>query len=349
MVRWKDAQKTWVRLSQSLLIRSLNLLPAKQCMTTRLFFATDLHGSDLAFRKFLSAANAYKTKILVLGGDITGKFLVPIEKQSTGTYLAAFLGQNQVVNSERDLEILEKKIADSGSYSFRATTDELVKLNSDPAEINGVFRKQITDRLRRWLALCEQVRALGVEIYATGGNDDEYYVDEILQASKSIINPATEPVQLDDRYEMISCPYGNLTPFKCPRDISEDELRAKIEEETNKVKDFQNAIFNFHVPPVDSSLDRCPKLDTNTNPPTPIVERGEVQMYGAGSLAVRAAIEKCQPLLGLHGHIHESRGITRIGRTLCCNPGSEYSEGIVRGVIVNLDNHKVRSYQLTSG
>jgi len=325
-------------------------MPAIEGMTTRLFFATDLHGSDLAFRKFLNAANAYKTKILVLGGDITGKFLVPIEKQTTGTYITTFLGRKEIVNSEKDLESLEKKIADSGSYSFRITSDELTKINSDPANISNLFRKQISERLREWLKLCEEVKAkLGIEIYATGGNDDEYYVDEILQASKSIVNPATEPVQLNDLYEMISCPYGNITPFKCPRDISEDELHMKIEEVVSMVKDFQNAIFNFHVPPINSNLDRCPKLDTNTNPPTPIVEGGEVLMYGAGSLAVRAAIEKYQPLLGLHGHIHECRGITRIGRTLCCNPGSEYSEGIVRGVIVNLDNKKVRSYQLTSG
>lgn len=319
-------------------------------MTTRLFFATDLHGSDLAFRKFLNAANAYNTKILVLGGDMTGKFLVPIEKQTTGTYIATFVGRKEIVNSEKELEFLEKKIADSGSYSFRTTSDELTKINSDPAGISNLFKKQISERLRSWLALCDEVKAkLGIEIYATGGNDDDYYVDEILRASKSIVNPATEPVQLDGLYEMISCPYGNITPFKCPRDISEDELHTKIEEVVSMVKDFQNALFNFHVPPVDSNLDRCPKLDTRTDPPTAIVERGQVLMYGAGSLAVRTAIEKYQPLLGLHGHIHECRGITRIGRTLCCNPGSEYSEGLVSGVILNLDNKKVRSYQLTNG
>ena len=339
-----------MRLSQSLLIRLLNHLPAIEDMITRLFFATDIHGSDLAFRKFLNAANAYNTKILVLGGDITGKFLMPIEEQTTGTYVATFLGRKETLNSEKDVQVLEKKIADSGSYSFRITSDELQKMSSDPAKINDVFKRQISERLRKWLTLCEEVKMeLGIEIYVTGGNDDEYYVDEILQASKSIVNPATEPVLLNDQYEMISCPYGNITPFKCPRDVSEDELHAKIEEVVSMVKDFQNAIFNFHVPPIDSNLDRCPKLDTSTNPPVAIVERGEVLMYGAGSSSVRDAIEKYQPLLGLHGHIHECRGIFRIGRTLCCNPGSEYSEGIVRGVIVNLDNKKVRSYQLTSG
>jgi len=66
-------------------------------------------------------------------------------------------------------------------------------------------------------------------------------------------------------------------------------------------------------------------------------------------VAVREAIEKYKPLLGLHGHIHESRGVVNIGRTLCINPGSEYGEGIIRGAIVDLAKDKVLSYQLTSG
>src|SRR5208337_1384964 len=222
------------------------------------------------------------------------------------TYVATFVGQEKIVDNAKDLESLEKKIADSGSYSFRATSDELAKINSDPANVCNLVKKLISERLREWLKLCEDVKAkLGIEIYATGGNDDEYYVDEILQESKSIVNPATEPVLLDGLYEMISCPYSNMTPWKCPRDISEDELYTKIEEVVSMVKDFQNAIFNFHVPPLDSNLDRCPKLDASTNPPTPIFERGQIVMFGAGSSSVRAAIEKFQPLLGLHGHIHE--------------------------------------------
>ena len=49
-------------------------------------------------------------------------------------------------------------------------------------------------------------------------------------------------------------------------------------------------------------------------------------MIHAGSTAVRASIEKHQPLVGLHGHIHESKGFVTLGRTLCLNPGSEYGK-----------------------
>ena len=77
---------------------------------------------------------------------------------------------------------------------------------------------------------------------------------------------------------------------------------------------------------------------------------GSPVISGVGSSAVRASIEAHQPLLALHGHIHESRGQVRLGRTVSLNPGSEYAEGVLRGVIVTLSRRKgLRGYQLVSG
>jgi Icc-related predicted phosphoesterase len=76
---------------------------------------------------------------------------------------------------------------------------------------------------------------------------------------------------------------------------------------------------------------------------------GDIEMCAAGSTAVRRFIEKYQPLLGLHGHIHEGIGANYIGRTLCINPGSEYAQGILRGVIIVIDNEKIKNYQFVSG
>jgi len=117
----------------------------------------------------------------------------------------------------------------------------------------------------------------------------------------------------------------------------------------NKVPDMTKAIFNFHDPPNDSTLDTCPELDWSTDPPEPIVKAGQIVMHGAGSKSVRKAIEKYQPMLGLHGHIHESRGVVKIGRTTCINPGSEYGEGFLRGCIVNVSAGNVESFQMTNG
>ncbi|MDG6915853.1 MAG: metallophosphoesterase, partial [Nitrososphaerota archaeon] len=76
---------------------------------------------------------------------------------------------------------------------------------------------------------------------------------------------------------------------------------------------------------------------------------GETEMVHVGSTAVRAALERYHPLLALHGHIHESRGVAKLGRTLCANPGSEYAGGVLRGFLADLEGDKVRSYILTSG
>jgi hypothetical protein len=207
------------------------------------------------------------------------------------------------------------------------------------------------ERLQDWVKMAEErLRGTEIRMYVTGGNDDPVLIGSVLRGPfDHIINPEDSVVQLDEDHEMVSSGYSNMTPWKCPRDITEEELGAKIEVAVSQVKDFGNAIFNFHVPPKDSGLDTAPELDTSVDPPKPVAKGGKVIMFGAGSKAVRDAIEKHQPLMGLHGHIHEASGVTHIGRTLCANPGSEYGEGILRGVIINLAKDRVASYQLTQG
>jgi Icc-related predicted phosphoesterase len=67
-----------------------------------------------------------------------------------------------------------------------------------------------------------------------------------------------------------------------------------IEEMAAKIPDMSKAIFNFHDPPKDSTLDTCPMLDWDKDPPEQIVRGGQPVMHGAGSSAVREAIEKYQ-------------------------------------------------------
>ena len=103
---------------------------------------------------------------------------------------------------------------------------------------------------------------------------------------------------------------------------------------------------NFHCPPAETSLDQAPAL---TDDLRPIVFGGRVMTKPVGSTSMRAAIEQHQPLLGLHGHIHESRGAERLGRTLCVNPGSDYGEGILRGAIIEVVNGRVSSHKFVTG
>jgi hypothetical protein len=206
------------------------------------------------------------------------------------------------------------------------------------------------ERLEGWVKLIEEkLRGTDVKVYITGGNDDPYEVETILRSSNFIIDPEGEVVKIDENKEMISSGYSNPTPWKTPREVSEERLKEEIEKMTSKVQDMKNCIFNIHVPPKDSQLDTCPQLDDTVYPPKPVLKEGRLVEFGAGSSSVRAAIEKNQPLLGLFGHIHESRGAIKIGRTVCINPGSEYQEGILRGAIIDLKKDKIADYQLTSG
>jgi Icc-related predicted phosphoesterase len=320
--------------------------------TTTLFFATDVHGSERTFRKFINAGKFYNAQVLVMGGDIIGKMAVPIIKESGGRYRATLQGRTEHFEDEEALKGLRERIGTLGFYSKVLEEDEFRELAADPSRVDAMFHDLARARLESWVDLAEsRLAGTGIKCYITGGNDD--YPD-VLQAlrrpgAEALVPCEGRVVQIDDDHTMISMGFSGPTPWKTPREISDDELGFKIAEMTAQVADPSHCIFNFHDPPIDSTLDTCPLLDWSTDPPTQIVKAGQVVLHGAGSKAVRKAIETHQPMAGLHGHIHEASGAARIGRTLCVNPGSEYGEGVLRGVLLNLAGGKVESYQLTSG
>jgi Icc-related predicted phosphoesterase len=313
----------------------------------RLFFATDVHGSEKCFLKFLNTPQAYKVNTLILGGDITGKVIVPIAKHADGTYTAEFLSSKYTLKSDKELEDLEKKIRFTGYYPYRTTQEEIDVLRKDPAKMDAVFTDVMLDTLRRWMSLAEErLKGKGVKVYMTGGNDDRADVEEVLKSSKYVVDPEGELITLEDGREMISSGWSTPTPWKTPRECTEEELATKLDAMISKVQNMERCVFNLHVPPFDTGLDTCPKLDENLKP---VYAGSEIMTTSGGSATVRKAIEKYQPVLSLHGHIHESRGFIKIGRTLCLNPGSEYTEGMLRGVVVELDDKGVRNYLLTVG
>jgi len=315
---------------------------------TKIFYATDIHGSDRAFRKFTNAGKFYQVEALILGGDLTGKMVVPIVKQSESTYLADFLGNKYVLKTEEEIQALERNISDSGYYPYRTDSEEIDELSKE--KVDQLFLKLMRERLNSWITLIEErLRESGIQVYLTGGNDDPLEIEEILNSSDFVINAQEKVCRIDNYHEMISSGLSNPTPWRTRREVSEEKLAESIEAMVSKVEDVKNCIFNLHSPPKDSQLDICPLLDTSVRPPKPVMKSGQIVTYGAGSVAVKTSIEKYQPLLGLFGHIHESRGVVHIGRTLCINPGSEYSEGILRGAIITLDKGKIRGHQLTSG
>ena len=319
---------------------------------TRLFFATDLHASERTYRKFLNAGKFYDVNVLVMGGDITGKLLIPIIKEKNGHYRATLQGRIEQLATEEELKGLMSRLDVLGFYYRVMDEDEFQAVSADPDAVSRLFNDLARQRLSNWVDLAEERPAgTGIKCFVTGGNDDEPEVLDVMkrESNHSFFACENEVVYVDDDHPMISVGFSTPTPWKTPREVSDEELGSMIEAMIAKLPDLQNAIFNFHDPPVDSSLDTCPMLDWSKDPPEQILQGGQPILFGAGSASIRTAIEKYKPMLGLHGHIHESQSVAKIGRTTCVNPGSEYGEGILRGCLINFLDGEVKGYQMTSG
>jgi Icc-related predicted phosphoesterase len=319
---------------------------------TRLFFATDIHGSERTYRKFINAGKFYEVNVIVMGGDISGKLMIPIIKEGNGNYRATLQGSIRQISTEAELKQLQDTIGLLGFYSQIMEEDEYKQLAAQPEAVNKLFHKLARERLSAWVDLAEtRLKGTGIRCFVTGGNDDDPEVLEALKGAnhESFFGCEGEVVPIDDVHMMASVGFSNPTPWHTPREIPDEKLGEIIEGMCAQVKDFERCIFNFHVPPLDSTLDSCPKLDWETDPPTPIVSGGQIVFAGAGSQSVRNAIQKYQPMLGLHGHIHEAQGMVKIGRTTCINPGSEYGEGVLRGSLVTFSDGVVEGFQMTSG
>ncbi|HEX5147162.1 MAG TPA: hypothetical protein VFV85_09070 [Conexibacter sp.] len=313
----------------------------------RIFFATDIHGSERCFMKFVNAAKAYKVDAVVMGGDITGKLLVPLVAEPDGTFTADVFGQVRVARDETELAELEKTVRQSGSYTIRLPRAEKESLDGRPDAVPELFERAIEETLGRWMAVArERLEPAGIPVFVSAGNDDEPYVEQALTDADYVVCPEGRVTALPDGYEMVSCGWSNRTPFDSPRELTEEELEARVSALCDGVADISRTVFNLHCPPHATSLDSAPQLDEQLRP---VVRGGSMVMTACGSTATRSVIERYQPLLALHGHIHESRAAQKIGKTLCMNPGSEYSEGVLRGAIVELRKGKVKSWQFTVG
>jgi len=314
---------------------------------SKIFFATDIHGSDRCLRKFVNAGKFYGVDAIVMGGDITGKMIVPVVEESGENYSAHLFGRTRTVDAD-GLAGLNKFIADAGFYPHPMTPDEMTAYRDDPAAVQDLFRKLMNETMSRWIDLTEdRLAGTGIQCIFAPGNDDPFFIDDLLSSSASVTNPDGKVVELPGGFSMISVGFSNRTPWASPRELDEVDLRAMIDREAAKLPDPQRAIFNLHVPPKDTPIDQAAALDAEFRP---VMSGGSPVITGVGSSAVRDAIAAYQPMLSLHGHIHESRGEARIGKTVALNPGSEYSEGVLRGVIVTLSTKKgLRGYQLVSG
>ena len=314
----------------------------------RIYFTTDVHGSTVCFKKFLNAAKFYDADVAIIGGDITGKLIVPIVDQGDGSYNCKHQGTAYNLKTKDEVQELRKRIEDQGYYPYITNKNEIQDFGKEKSKVDELFNKLMLQRIEEWVQLADQrLKDQKFTCYVQPGNDDRYEIDPILAKSERIINPDGKVIRIDENHEMISTGHANITPWDCPRDEKEEKLTEIIEGMASRVTNMKNCIFNFHCPPFGTHLDQGPKLDETL---TPTLESGGgLKLISVGAHAVRSAIDKYQPLLGLHGHIHESRASERLGRTLILNPGSEYGEGVLKGVVVDLNEKGIKNHLFVQG
>lgn len=313
-----------------------------------LFFATDIHGSEVCWRKFVGAASFYRADVLVLGGDFTGKLVIPVVRDGADRFRARFMGKEHQFTAD-DREAFERRVADSGFYPVVMDPDQVRVLEDDPAKVEALFEELMVDRLVRWIGYArERLAGTGVRIVTAPANDDPYYIDDVIaeHGGDVFVNVEDRVIEIAPGHEMISTGYTNRTPWNTPREHDEDVIARHIDQMVGRLSDVESAVFNLHPPPRGTKLDIAPKLTADLEV---VTSAGATVMEHVGSSAVLEAIERHQPLLSLHGHIHEAAGQVSIGRTTAINPGSEYGEGVLKGAIVRIGGGRIHSYQATSG
>jgi Icc-related predicted phosphoesterase len=318
-------------------------------VATRLYIASDLHAAEKAWRKFVNAIslNVYKADVALLAGDLTGKAIVPLVRHEDRIETELF-GVHRVARGGEELTRLERDIADVGYYSFETTADEAERLSHDEPARDRLLERLMSERVEAWLALAtERLADSPVALYLIPGNDDDFVIDPILDRPQyTPVNADGKVLELPGGLELLACGWSNHTPWQTPREETEDQLYTRLDALAQQVRDPRRAVFMIHVPPHDSGLDTAPLLDQNLRP---TVSAGDVLRGPVGSTAVRRLIETYEPVLAIHGHIHESGGERRIGKTLCINPGSEANHGILRGYLVDIGRKGVEMAQRVEG
>lgn len=312
----------------------------------RLYYASDIHGTETLWRKFLNAAGVYRAQVIVMGGDVAGKVVVPLREHPEGYEIELF-GRRELLRDEDEARDAEQRIRANGMYPYRMSAEEIRRVAAlSEEERERWFARVMLETFERWLALAEERLARSeVRCFLMPGNDDPPGIDEALARARRV-EACDERIVEFDGHEMVSLGYSNITPFHSPRELEEGELYRRVERLADQLREPQSAIFNLHVPPYDSTLDTAAELDETL---AVVTVAGEPKRIPVGSTAVRELIERYQPLLSLHGHVHESPGAMHIGRTLCLNPGSAYNTGRIAGALINIDGKGRARHQFLTG
>ena len=123
---------------------------------TKLFFATDIHGSDICWSKFLNAGKFYGVDVLILGGDMTGKAVVPFIHQGGNNYKVTLLEQEFPITNEDELTDMKKRVRSRGYYPYLTTPDEIAELEKSPERVHQIFLQEVLKVVQQWMDLADK-------------------------------------------------------------------------------------------------------------------------------------------------------------------------------------------------
>ncbi len=305
------------------------------------YFTGDVHGSEVTFKKLLKAGKFYGVQAVIVAGDLVGKGMVPILK-SGSKYRCDFGGEHRSLETETELKLMVELIGDSGFYAYVSDPEEVKALRQDPIRSEKLMNDLIVRRLQSWVEQMKEAgRRDGLTYYLSAGNDDPTVIDAVLTSDGCVINPEEKCLPVHPKIDLLTFGGTNPTPCDTPREYPEDKLLEKLEELVRLVPDPHRCIFSLHAPPYGTKLDIAPKLNKDLRMESGL---GGSPFQNVGSKAVRTIIEKYQPLAGIHGHVHECAGKDRIGNTFIFNHGSEYAQGVLRGIILIFNVDKQPKY-----
>src|SRR6201994_3018030 len=200
-------------------------------MATRLYIASDLHAAEKAWRKFVNAIklDVYKADVALLAGDLTGKAIVPIVQDPGAAqprYETDLFGVHRTARGDEELAALQRDIADVGYYSFVTTNQEAERLSGGEPARDELLHRLMSERVQEWLELAtDRLADSPVPLYLIPGNDDEFGIDELLDApGHSPVNVDGKVVEMPGGLQLLACGWSNHTPWNTPREESGDEL-----------------------------------------------------------------------------------------------------------------------------
>jgi Icc-related predicted phosphoesterase len=314
---------------------------------TKAFFSVDVHGATGVWKKWLRTPGMYNVDILMFCGDLTGKILIPLVKQKDGTRLLSY-GTTRTLTTDAEVQEVKDQYATGGPYVLECSPEEIEEFKLNQRKVEETMTELIKARLRNWLdLLLEKIDIKKTQVLVMPGNDDPLAIDDVIRSyeDRGIVYSLDKVVELAG-FETISVADSNPTPWDSPRELEEKQLGEKIEELVTKLSNPSKSIFNIHPPPYGTNIDLAPKLKKDL---APVMGPGGVQTEHVGSKAVREAIKKYQPLIGLHGHIHEAGGNDKVGKTPVINPGSEYGENVLRGFVISFSKDGVQDFWKVEG